>query len=382
VPEWLAEWQTFAAPAQNGIAADRAGSIAIRSTGAFPIRPGDGRGDEIRDGSRSGSDWTGYLPLADYPFARDPAQGFLASANQQPVDPRVNNHYFGVDWYSPWRAMRINQLLRADSSVTPDAMRGFQSDARSVRADLFIPYFRAALAARGATGDADTALTRAGVLLSGWNHEYTPDDTRAVLFETVMEELASRLFDELIPPGDTGGRAQPVASPQDMVVLELLGDSASAWWDDHRTPATETRDEILRAALREGYRRTVREHGAPDGPGWRWSNAHHANLNHLLRVPALSALGLPVRGGTGTLDVSPRGGTHGPSWRMVVELGPEVRAWGTYPGGQSGNPASPWYLDRLPGWLHGDLDTLLFPSAPSELPRDRVRETLTLTGGR
>ena len=56
----------------------------------------------------------------------NPAQGFLASANQQPVDPRVNHSYMGSDWYSPWRAMRINSLLRADSAVTPDEMRDFK----------------------------------------------------------------------------------------------------------------------------------------------------------------------------------------------------------------------------------------------------------------
>jgi penicillin amidase len=52
---------------------------------------------------------------------------------------------------------------------------------------------------------------------------------------------------------------------------------------------------------------------------------------------------------------------------MVVELGAEVRAWGTYPGGQSGNPVSGRYEDRLPLWQRGDLATLRFPRAPAEL---------------
>jgi penicillin amidase len=46
---------------------------------------------------------------------------------------------------------------------------------------------------------------------------------------------------------------------------------------------------------------------------------------------------------------------------MVVELGPVVRAWGLFPGGQSGNPASRWYDDRLGRWSDGELDTLRFP---------------------
>jgi penicillin amidase len=67
---------------------------------------------------------------------------------------------------------------------------------------------------------------------------------------------------------------------------------------------------------------------------------------------------------------------------MVVELGPEVRAWATYPGGQSGNPASPFYKDRLRQWLGGTLDSVLFPASPAELPERRVRSRLSLTGTR
>jgi penicillin amidase len=63
---------------------------------------------------------------------------------------------------------------------------------------------------------------------------------------------------------------------------------------------------------------------------------------------------------------------------MVVELGPEVRAWSIYPGGQSGNPASARYRDRLARWLAGELDTLVVPRTPAELPGARVASTLIL----
>lgn len=383
VPDWLDGWKDFVAPAQNGIVADRAGRIAIRSTGRFPTRPGDGRGDVIRDGSTSASDWIGAVPLNAYPFALDPPQGYLASANQQPVDPRANSHYFGVNWYSPWRAMRINQLLRADSAVTPNAMRSFQTDPGSARADAFVPVLLAGARITLSAGAGDDTLRQAVRLLAEWDRRYTRENRRAVLFEAAMVALSRLTWDELIParaPGDTTERA--VAVPEEMVLLELLSDSTSAWWDDRRTPERESRDVILARALREGLVRTLRDRGSPDGDGWVWSRAHHANINHLLRLPALSALDLPVQGGPSTLSPSPGRGIHGASWRMVVELGPEVHAWAIYPGGQSGNPASPRYLDRLPKWLAGTLDSVLFPGSPDELPSDRVLSSLTLSPGR
>jgi penicillin amidase len=44
----------------------------------------------------------------------------------------------------------------------------------------------------------------------------------------------------------------------------------------------------------------------------------------------------------------------GPSWRMVAALSPDgVSAEGVYPGGQSEDPASPWYADLVPLWWDG-----------------------------
>jgi penicillin amidase len=64
---------------------------------------------------------------------------------------------------------------------------------------------------------------------------------------------------------------------------------------------------------------------------------------------------------------------------MVVEMGPEVHAMGTYPGGQSGNPASARYLEHLVTWSKGELDTLRFPKSEADLDRRTITSVLTLT---
>ncbi|PGH40638.1 MAG: hypothetical protein CRN43_01765, partial [Candidatus Nephrothrix sp. EaCA] len=38
----------------------------------------------------------------------------------------------------------------------------------------------------------------------------------------------------------------------------------------------------------------------------------------------------------------------------------EVRAWGAYPGGQSGNPGSPYYNTFLKDWANGKYAQLQF----------------------
>jgi len=372
VDDRLRRAEAFQAPAQNELVADRSGNIAIRSTGRFPYRPGDGSGLVIRDGTTQASDWQGDWPVRKYPFGRNPARGFLSSANQQPIDPKVDSTYLGANWGFPWRAMRINALLRADSSVTVDAMRRWQTDPGSTRADFFLPYF---LAAGGA--GADTLARTSASLLAQWDRRYTRDNTRAVLFETAMDCLPNLVWDEL---EDSRGRR--VFTPREVMLAELLQDPKNPWWDRRATQdVVEDRDPLLRQCLAQALNETLARHGKPDDGGWRWDRVRHANIYHLLRIPAFSALDLPIQGGPSTLNPSSGAGTEGASWRMVVDLGPEVRAWGTYPGGQSGNPVSSRYLDRLRTWMAGELDSLRVPRDAAELGA-HVAARLSLTPGR
>jgi penicillin amidase len=366
----------YRAPAQNVLAADRGGHIAIRSNGRFPIRPGDGSGAVVRDGTTRASDWTGWVGREHLPQAADPPQGFLASANQQPIDPRAAEEWWGGS-YDPWRALRINALLRADSAVTPDAMRRYQTDPGSARADLFVPEFLAAarrVLARTGSGGRHTELAEASALLGEWDRRYTQENRRAVLFEAVMQELVTRTWDELAPPAST----RPVITPSTAVLYELLMDSASVWWDNGLTSEVEHRDDIVAGSLVAALESSRPRYGDPGGDGWQWNRIRHANVGHLLGIPALSARAIPVQGGPGTLSPSSGSGSHSASWRMVVELGPEVRAWATYPGGQSGNPVSPRYRDRLARWARGELEPVHFPSSPEQLSLPQRSGTLLL----
>jgi len=358
--EWLEAMLGFRAPPQNMLVSDRQGTIAIRSTGRFPLRPSD-RGDLLQRGDTTASDWAGDWSPEEMPQSVNPAQGYLASANQQPLDPRHNGRYLGANWYSPWRAMRINTLLRGDSTVTADEMRQFQTDPGSASADFFVPALLAAAERR----PGNPAARRSAQLLAEWDRRYTRENTRAVLFEATLAELARLLWDEL-RPADPALPRPPY--PGNAVIATLLVDSTSVWWDRaETTDFVEQRDDILASALAAGLAEATRRYGDPGKGGWRWDRIRHARINHLLYLGSLSALRVPVQGGPGTLNPSSGDGSFGPSWRMVVELGPVVRAWGVYPGGQSGNPASGWYDDRVERWSNGELDTLRITPVPATI---------------
>jgi penicillin G amidase len=58
-----------------------------------------------------------------------------------------------------------------------------------------------------------------------------------------------------------------------------------------------------------------------------------------------------IGGGTNCINAAKQ--FHGPSWRMVVHLTDKTEAYGVYPGGQSGNPGSPYYDSFIDNWVAG-----------------------------
>lgn len=369
--EWNREMESYRAPAQNFLVADRGGHISIRSTGRYPLRPGDGRGDRVFDGSTSGSDWTGSWPLARYPQSFDPAQGYLASSNQQPLDPAARPGYLGWDWPTPWRAMRINEILRGDAAMTPEKMRLAQTDPRSALTDPVRNALRAALAAHR---DADADVRAATTFLEAWDGRFDVESRGAVLFDAFLAEVTRRTWDEFTIPGE--GRR--LTNPNGMMLVRLLDDPRSAWWDDRATVDVESRDAILIGALREAWTSTRTRLGN-DPESWKWGDVRLANVHHMLRLPGFGRESLSVQSGPGTLSPNSGRGTSGASWRFVVEMGAQVQAWGTYPGGQSGNPVSTRYDDRIELWRKGELAPLRLPRTAAELSGAQLTSSLTFT---
>ena len=371
VQQWQTAMRGYQSPTQNMLVADRSGTIGLRSQGEYPLRPAGGDGAYVRDGRLTVSDWVGMAPWDSMPQVTNPAQGFIVSANQQPFDPAVIPRYIGGNWPDPWRAIRINELLRADDKVTPQRVREMHMDPLNVRARMLAPYF-----VRAAERSGNPALSAAATLLRDWDYRYGLSARAPVLFEAAMKRAVRDTWDEL--SAETGKPA--VATPATVVFLELLRDSTSAWWDDRRTPtATETRDGLLAASLSAAWDSLTTTLG-PVGEAWDWSRRGGINVRHLLNLPGFSREHLPVTSGYGTIaPASGANGSHGASWRMIVELTRERRvAWSIYPGGQSGNPASKRYDDRLESWRTGQLDSLVVPESAAAFPKSRILSTLEL----
>ena len=155
----------------------------------------------------------------------------------------------------------------------------------------------------------------------------------------------------------------------------LLTDPSSKWFDNPTTPEKETCADIVNIAFIAAVDEMLHKYGQP-GEKWEWGNVKETYIDHLASLQGFGT-GQFFTGGTGGVINALRG-NNGPSWRMVVQLGPDVKGYGVFPGGESGNPGSFYYKDMFETWRDGKLNELLYLKSENEAS-GRIKATLTLT---
>ncbi len=368
----FADFQTalknYTVPAQNFVYANVGGNIAMTCAGKNPVRR-SGLGRSVSNGNSDAQDWLSFTPFSDLPQIYNPDQGYLASANQQPLNRR--EPYFGWNWPSDYRARRINQILEKTDQIDANMMQQFQTDAFSVQAEKLVPYILNSLK-RGDSGNGNSKIDTVFNVLNSWNFEMRKDEIGATIFTEFLRHFKHAVWSDHFP--DT---KRWYLRPSNLVLERLVqSDPNSKWFDDTTTPEIETRDQIIVQSMHLALDKLSEMFG-PDVQEWQWKNYHKTTIPHLSKLPPLGVEPFSNNGGSGTLNVGPgRVNSFGPSWRMIVSMGQPVRAWGVYPGGQSGNPASRHYMDFLEPWQNEEYFPLLFPKHRNDISETEIESTI------
>ncbi|MGZ7065315.1 MAG: penicillin acylase family protein, partial [Candidatus Aminicenantales bacterium] len=363
--DYLKALESWDCPAQNIVYADREGTIAIWHNGKYPLR-WKGQGRYVLDGSDPANDWQGWVPRAHNPHVRNPERGFVSSANQMATDARYP-YYLGSDYASYERGARINEILSGARGVTPEDMIRMQADVLDMRARAVLPRLLALIPEPKAEAE-----KRSFDELRGWNFEARAAFIAPTVFKQFWNDLNALTWND-----EKRGAMERMAWPASEVMVDLvLNHPDSDFFDDKTTPGKETLADIAGDAFRTAVSKLERRWG-PFGPGWRWGKAKGTRIAHLARIPGLGREGLEADGDGHVIDAISV--NWAPSWRMVVELGPEVKAWGIFPGGQSGNPGSRYYDDMVDAWLATKPDELIFLKSAGE-PNPGIVARTTLRG--
>lgn len=360
----------FTAPAQNFVFSSNGGDIAITSNGKLPLK-WKGQGRYLLDGTSAAHDWQGWIPQVQNPTVKNPPRGFVSSANQFPADTAYP-YYLDWKFAHSSRAIRINERLAAMEGATADSLRYLQNDNYNVDARRILPRLLKSLAS------VDPIRRSAGFdLIERWDFRNDGDAAGASIFEHWMDELLAAIWADEFP-----GSERLLYPSLDRTFELIIHEPDARWFDRVDTPDTlETVDDIIRQSFEATVAKLRERFGEPTAANWAWSRVKGTRIMHL--VPNFTSFGRrDIRNGGGGGIVNATTGTHGPSWRMVVQLDSEWPvAYGLYPGGQSGNPGSAYYDNMIRRWANGELDTLLFLKGVDE-HSERLRYQLALTPGK
>ena len=119
----------------------------------------------------------------------------------------------------------------------------------------------------------------------------------------------------------------------------------------------ETLYDVMTTALNKASTALAKEEAVGK---LEWAKFRDPTVYHLLKENLLpfARRGLNI-GGYGNI-INAVTHSHGPSWRMIVQLSTPTEAYGVYPGGQNGNPGSKFYDDYLDNWVAGKYNKLWF----------------------
>lgn len=342
----------FDNPAQNFVFADRAGTIAQFVNGRFPLKYEE-QGRYVQDGRATANGWQGYIPQEHKPRVINPARGFVASANQRSTAPDYPYYYNGR--FDDYRGRYINDRLDTATAWTAREVMELQLDNHSLFAVEAVPL----LLARLDTGNLSLAQIEFLEFFRQWDHSFDASDQMPIFFEEWYQRCFRRTFDELYEASEYG----TVLFPEKWRFLELLASQNDhPIFDVAETQQLENADSVVSWAFREAFRDWWKPLLSEE---WHWSRYNNLEIKHLLRIRAFST-GEVNTGGYSQAPNAVRSG-HGPSWRMVVELGDPPQAWGVFPGGASGNPGSPFYASQVRDWASGRYYRLRFPATFSDL---------------
>ena len=336
--DYLEAIKTYACPGQNFVFASKSGDIAIWQQANFPAR-WYGQGMMIMPGQDSSYMWQGFIPQNENPHAINPQQGFLVSANQRPADSAYP--YFIPGNYINARAISISHQLQNMQQVTIDDMKRLQTDYFNVTAEDARPLLLKYIRQNELSAEAKKYLD----IIRNWDLKASADSKGQTVYQLWWDSLAVEVWkDELM-------KVQPaVVVPNQQTLLEaLLKDSAFKYVDNINTPQKETLFDDVTAAFAKASVELSKEE--KEGK-LEWAKHKSSRIYHLLRTNLMPfSEPIPV-GGNGDI-INATAVSHGPSWRMIVQLTESTDAYGVYPGGQSGNPGSKFYDDFVDTWMHG-----------------------------
>ena len=348
----------FHVPAQNLIYADVDGNIGYQMPGDIPIRKnGDGRLPV--PGWTDDYEWTGFIPFEELPYAFNPDEGYIVTANNQ-VNPRDYPYLITTDWDYGFRASRIAEMIEsAPGKIDVAYLQSMQGDTKDLGAEALLPVWDEI------TLPEDAALNLKFTVeqFKAWDFQSTADSTTAALYQWFWWNLLQNTIADDMPEG-----IYPYGGDRDFEIMRhLIETPEDPMWDDKTTEnAVETRNDIYLTSLFETVEQVEDNYGYDNTQWPTWGSLHTTTFRN--GTLGESGIGLieglfnrgPFETGGGKSIVNATGWDVGvsfevnwlPSMRMIVDMSNLNNSVTVHTTGQSGHAYHEHYADMAPMWTN------------------------------
>jgi len=318
-------------PAQNFVFADKKDTVALHVQGHLPLRS-QGLGTLVQD-SVSNSVFKSKVPQDELPYEVNPDRAFVSSANQHSTYPQYPYAYRG--FFDGFRGRTLDCLLRSKSTLSFEDMKQIQMSTFSLEAKEALPILLEKLDSSSIKHSEYINKLRA------WDYTYQTKNEAATLFSIWWQAVQDSIYSSL----------NVEKTPNSWHLIQIMDNQPED------TLFFMNKDSIKRGLsniITRSFTEAIQKFEEKSKKEWY---AHKGTtIPHLGKIEAFSTSLLHNGGTRHALNSMKK--NHGPSWRMIVEMGDTIKAVGVYPGGQSGNPGSHFYDNFVEDWTNGNYHSL------------------------
>jgi len=344
--EYVQALKYYQSPAQNFVFASAAGDIAMWVQGKFPAKWKE-QGKFLMDGSTSLLEWQQTIPNTQNAHILNPERGFVSSANQIPVANDYPYYVYDIT-YEHYRNRRINERLSKMRNITPKDFMSLHNDTYNLMAAESLPIMLDTLDLVTLSPEEKEIYD----LLQSWNYYNNVNYKAPSVYDLWWSNFYNLIWDEY------EDKNMALRRPSKETTIHIIKNYPDHMFIDMvNTTVVETLPDIVR----ESFSKTVKEINQwkeDNEEDYFWGTYKNTQLTHMLRLEPFSVKDVKVGGGRNIVAANSQ--SHGQSWKMIVSLGDQPKAWAVYPGGQSGNPGSPYYDNMVENWSSGNYFPLLF----------------------
>ncbi|WP_051249348.1 penicillin acylase family protein [Inquilinus limosus] len=332
--EFRAAFAGFGVSAQNMLVAGADGRIGQIMAATLPVRTRFPPSDPVLDASDPDTHWQGLVDAPALPWAADPPDGVLATANNRPTDTALPVGFF---FSADERVRRLYTVLRSNERLTPEDLVALQADTVSPDAGALARHLVEAIRETGVAGEQAAFLDR----LAGWDGDYAAESAGAPAFEALLYHLVPRVY------GAESIDAMPRLMAQWNAITAFLADDLAALAPDRRR---EVLAEAVGLAVIDA------------APIPSWGEMHRMRVAHILaNLPVLGrffVFGEYPTGGSRETPMKAAHGlvrgrhaaTYGSMARHVADMSDPDASWVTLFGGQDGWLGSEGLTDQIALW--------------------------------